>query len=156
MHKQILYWVIKESINSSCFARNSFFCSIAHCLIIKYWQYSSDGLLITQWSHPSLINFFLVMIHPKKTLCQSRKLNGDVDNGCNHFCCFYLIFTVSWWKIVIFIVLGLLAMSIPFVVYWYCRFYKKQDNNAVTVQQGSVHLKGPSEHLKSKPPSCNV
>ncbi|XP_066023335.1 proprotein convertase subtilisin/kexin type 6-like [Pocillopora verrucosa] len=63
---------------------------------------------------------------------------------------------VSWWKIVIFIVLGLLAMSIAFVVYWYCRFYKKQDNNAVTVQQGSVHLKGPSEHLKSKPPSCNV
>ena len=56
----------------------------------------------------------------------------------------------------IFIVPGLLAMSIPFVVYWYCRFYKKQDNNAVTVQQGSVHLKGPSEHLKSKPPSDNV
>ena len=54
-----------------------------------------------------------------------------------------------------FIVLGLLAMSIAFVVYWYCRFYKKQDN-AVTVQQGSVHLKGPSEHLKSKPPSDNV
>ena len=109
-----------------------------------FGEYSSDDLLITQWSPSSLINFFRVMMHPKKTLCQSRKLNGDVDTGCNHFCCFYLIFTVSWWKIVMLIVLGLLAISIPFVVYWYCRFYKKQHNNVVTVQQGTVNCSGPS------------
>ena len=95
------------------------------------------------------------MMHPKKTLCQSRKLNGDVDTGCNHFCCFYMIFTASWWKIVIFIVLGLLAMSIPFVVYWYCRFYKKQDNNAVTVQQGTMNCSGSSEDQKTISPGFN-
>ena len=96
------------------------------------------------------------MMHPKKTLCQSRKLNGDVDTGCNHFCCFYLIFTVSWWKIVMFIVLGLLAMLIAFVVYWYCRFYKKQGNNAVTVQQGTVHFNRPSGDQETISPSCKV
>ena len=47
----------------------------------------------------------------------------------------------------IFIVLGLLAMSIPFVVYWYCRFYKKQDNNAVTVQQGTVNCSVPGFNI---------
>ena len=95
------------------------------------------------------------MMHPKKTLCQSRKLNGDVDTGCNHFCCFYLIFTASWWKIVLFIVLGLPAISIPLVVYWYCRFYKKP-NNAATVQQGTVNCSGSSEYQETISPSFNV
>ena len=56
----------------------------------------------------------------------------------------------------ILIVLGVPAILIPFAVYCYCRFYKKQDDNAVTVQQGSVHLKGPKGDKKTKPLSCNV
>ena len=56
----------------------------------------------------------------------------------------------------ILIVLGVPAILIPFAVYCYCRFYKKQDDNAVTVQQGSVHLKGPRGDKKTKPLSCNV
>lgn len=62
----------------------------------------------------------------------------------------------SWKKIVIPIVLGVPAILIPFAVYYYCRFYKKQDNNAVTVQQGSVHLKRPRGDQKTKSLSCNV
>lgn len=120
-----------------------FNCSfINHQVLAIPGKYSSDDLLITQGSHSSLINFFLVMIHPilkkKKSLLQSRRLNGDVDTGCNPFCCFYLIFTASWKKIVIPIVLGVPEILILFAVYCYCRFYKKQDNNAVTVQQGSA------------------
>ena len=156
MHNQLLYWVIKESINSWCFTRFFFLFNWSLMNHQVFGEYSSDDLLITQWSPSSLINFFRVMMHPKKTLCQSRKLNGDVDTGCNHFCCFYLIFTVSWWKIVMFIVLGLLAMSIPFVVYCYCRFYKKQDNNAVTVQQGTENCSGSSEDQKTISPSFNA
>ena len=72
------------------------------------------------------------------------------------FVVFYLIFTASWKKIVIPIVLGVPAILIPFPVYYYCRFYKKQDNNAVTVQQGSVHLKRPRGDQKTKSLSCNV
>ena len=156
IHKHLLYWVIKESM-SWCLTR--FFCcfSIVHLLIIKYWQYSVNTHLMTYWLHRDLIHrwliFFLVMIHPilkkKKSLLQSRRLNGDVDTGCNPFCCFSLIFTASWKKIVIPIVLGVPAILIPFAVYYYCRFYKKQDNNAVTVQQGSVHLKRPRGDKKN-------
>ena len=72
------------------------------------------------------------------------------------FVVFYLIFTASWKKIVIPIVLGVPAILIPLPVYYYCRFYKKQDNNAVTVQQGSVHLKRPRGDQKTEPLSCNV
>ena len=130
-----------------------FNCSfINHQVLAIPGKYSSDDLLITQGSHSSLINFFLVMIHPilkKKSLLKSRRLNGNVDTGCNPFCCFYLIFTVPWKKIVIPIVLGVPAILIPFAVYYYCRFYKKQDNNAVTVQQGSVHLKRPRGDKKN-------
>ena len=140
-----------------------FNCSfINHQVLAIPGKYSSDDLLITQWSHSSLINFFLVMIHPilkkkkKKSLLKSRRLNGNVDTGCNPFCCFYLIFTASWKKIVIPIVLGVPAILILFAVYYYCRFYKKQDNNAVTVQQGSVHLKRPRGDQKTKSLSCNV
>ena len=138
-----------------------FNCSfINHQVLAIPGKYSSDDLLITQGSHSSLINFFLVMIHPtlkkKKSLLKSRRLNGNVDTGCNPFCCFYLIFTASWKKIVIPIVLGVPAILIPFAVYYYCRFYKKQDNNAVTVQQGSVHLKRPRGDQKTKSLSCNV
>lgn len=137
-----------------------FNCSfINHQVLAIPGKYSSDDLLITQGSHSSLINFFLVMIHPilkKKSLLKSRRLNGNVDTGCNPFCCFYLIFTVPWKKIVIPIVLGVPAILIPFAVYYYCRFYKKQDNNAVTVQQGSVHLKRPRGDQKTEPLSCNV
>lgn len=137
-----------------------FNCSfINHQVLAIPGKYSSDDLLITQGSHSSLINFFLVMIHPilkKKSLLKSRRLNGNVDTGCNPFCCFYLIFTVPWKKIVIPIVLGVPAILIPFAVYYYCRFYKKQDNNAVTVQQGSVHLKRPRGDQKTKSLSCNV
>ena len=119
-----------------------FNCSfINHQVLAIPGKYSSDDLLITQGSHSSLINFFLVMIHPilkKKSLLQSRRLNGDVDTSCNPFCCFYLISTASWKKIVIPIVLGVPEILILFAVYCYCRFYKKQDNNAVTVQQGSA------------------
>ena len=128
-------------------------------------EYSSDDLLIKKWSHSSLINFFLVkndLIHRwlifswltydtsnfEKKKFQSWKLNGDVDTGCNYFCCLYLIFTAPWKKIVISIALVVPAILIPFVVHWYCRFYKKQDN-AVTAQQVSVHPKGPSEHHRS-------
>ena len=137
-----------------------FNCSfINHQVLAIPGKCSSDDLLITQGSHSSLINFFLVMIHPilkKKSLLKSRRLNGNVDTGCNPFCCFYLIFTVPWKKIVIPIVLGVPAILIPFAVYYYCRFYKKQDNNAVTVQQGSVHLKRPRGDQKTKSLSCNV
>ena len=137
-----------------------FNCSfINHQVLAIPGKYSSDDLLITQGSHSSLINFFLVTIHPilkKKSLLKSRRLNGNVDTGCNPFCCFYLIFTVPWKKIVIPIVLGVPAILIPFAVYYYCRFYKKQDNNAVTVQQGSVHLKRPRGDQKTKSLSCNV
>ena len=139
-----------------------FNCSfINHQVLAIPGKYSSDDLLITQGSHSSLINFFLVMIHPilkkkKKSLLKSRRLNGNVDTGCNPFCCFYLIFTASWKKIVIPIVLGVPAILIPFAVYYYCRFYIKQDNNAVTVQQGSVHLKRPRGDQKTEPLSCNV
>lgn len=137
-----------------------FNCSfINHQVLAIPGKYSSDDLLITQGSHSSLINFFLVTIHPilkKKSLLKSRRLNGNVDTGCNPFCCFYLIFTVPWKKIVIPIVLGVPAILIPFAVYYYCRFYKKQDNNAVTVQQGSVHLKRPRGDQKTEPLSCNV
>ena len=137
-----------------------FNCSfINHQVLAIPGKYSSDDLLITQGSHSSLINFFLVMIHPtlkKKSLLKSRRLNGNVDTGCNPFCCFYLIFTASWKKIVIPIVLGVPAILIPFAVYYYCRFYKKQDNNALTVQQGSVHLERPRGDQKTEPLSCNV
>ena len=98
-----------------------FNCSfINHQVLAIPGKYSSDGLLITQGSHSSLINFFLVMIHPilkKKSLLQSWRLNGDVDTGCNPFCCFYLIFTASWKKIVIPIVLGVPEILILFAVY---------------------------------------
>ena len=162
IHKHLLYWVIKESM-SWCLTR--FFCcfSIVHLLIIKYWQYPVNTHLMAYWLHRDLIHRWLIFswlwyiqFWKKKSLLKSRRLNGNVDTGCNPFCCFYLIFTASWKKIVIPIVLGVPAILIPFAVYYYCRFYKKQDNNAVTVQQGSVHLKRPRGDQKTKSLSCNV
>ena len=131
-----------------------FNCSfINHQVLAIPGKYSSDDLLIIQGSHSSLINFFLGYdtsnFEKKKSLLKSRRLNGNVDTGCNPFCCFSLIFTASWKKIVIPIVLSVPAILIPFAVYYYCRFYKKQDNNAVTVQQGSVHLKRPRGDKKN-------
>ena len=77
--------------------------------------------MMTYWSHSDLIYrwliFFLVMRRPilKKNLLQSCRLNGDVDTSCNHFCCFYLIFTVPW-------SIGLGVFVISLVGYWYGRF----------------------------------
>ena len=138
-----------------------FNCSfINHQVLAIPGKYSSDDLLITQGSHSSLINFFLVMIHPtlkKKKACWNLGgLMVTLILAVTLFVVFYLIFTASWKKIVIPIVLGVPAILIPFPVYYYCRFYKKQDNNAVTVQQGSVHLKRPRGDQKTEPLSCNV
>ena len=116
IHKHLLNWVIKESM-SWCLTRFFCCCSIVHLLIIKYWQYPVNTHLMTYWLHGDLIHRWLIFSwlwyiqfwkkkKKKRSLLQSKRLNGDVDTRCNPFCCFYLIFTASWKKIVIPIVLG--------------------------------------------------